>query len=311
MGRFEIAIGSQRLFVESVETDLGRAHIEEYLRDFQQDLIWLVMGFGTATATGGAPSVETELVSALTAFASAARRVVDNPALSLREIRVETRIARLRPNVATFRQYARMPAAQRLVGRGTEETADIADNRYLRHMVQVCERLARSVAQSAQRQADNFAARAEMEAARSAEYLTMDSRAVDPAIFDRQQADMKEKLDLVASYTDEGNPDISGDVRSIRLKVGKRLADQADKFFCYRTGAAKEEDGRLGIRYNVLQVPKKLANLMLTVIGFSDEYELHGTESIRYYTFKKDGAHIRFSHVVSVIPYTQALVHPG
>ena len=308
MGRFEIAIGSQRLFVENTATGLRRTQVEEYLRDFQQELIWLVMGFGTATATGGAPSVDTELVSALTAFASAARRVINNPALSLREITMETRIARLRPNAATFRQHARMPAAQRLVGRGTEETAEIADNRYLRYMVQVCERLARSVAQSAQRQADSFAARAAMEAARSAEYLAMDSRAVDPEIFDRQQAELREKLDLVASYNDSENLDLANEIWSIRLKIGRwRYLKETDKIYCYRIGGPTEEDVNLGIKHNVLQLPEALVRLLLAVVGFSDDYRIRGAGTIAVHKPKKDTRLIRFSHVVSVIPYTQAL----
>ncbi|GAV35502.1 hypothetical protein ROTAS13_03178 [Roseomonas sp. TAS13] len=306
MGRFEIAIGNHRLIVENVATGVGRAQLEEYLRDFQQDLIWLVMGFGTATATSGAPSVDTELVSALTAFASAARRVIDNPALSLREITTETRIAQLRPNAATFRQYARKPTAQRLVGRGTEETADIADNRHLRHMVQVCERLTRSVAHSAQRQAAIFSARAAMETARSAEYLTMNSRAVEPEIFDNQQFELKEKLEPVASYN--GGADLDGreNFRSILLKIGKRYGNDADKFFCDRTRGRNEEDTRLGIRYNVLRVPDDLAGLLLKAAGFGDIYRFRGRLEILDHQPKKDARLIRFSHVVSVIPQALA-----
>jgi hypothetical protein len=307
MGRFEIAIDSQRLLVENVATGLGRAQIEEYLRDFQQDLIWLVMGFGTATTTGGPPSVNNELIAALTAFSFAARRVIANPAGSLRETALETRIARLRPNAATFRQYARMPTAQRLVGRGTEETADIADNRYLRHMVQVCERLSRNVAQSAQRQADSYKARGASEAARSAEYLSMDSRAVIPEIFDRQQAELKEKLDLVASYTDGENLDRLGHVQRISLKVGKPYGKGADQLFCYRIGGRTEEDRHLGLRYNVLRVPKALARLMLTVLGFNKEYKLRGVVEIQDGKPNKDARLISFSHVVSVTPDMRAL----
>jgi hypothetical protein len=306
MGRFEITIGSQRLFVENIATGLARPQVEEYLRDFQQDLIWLVMGFGTATATSGAPSTDAELVSALTDFASAARRVIDKPALNLREITAETRIAQLRPNAATFRQYARMPAARRLVGRGAEATADIVDNRYLRHMVQVCERLARNVVQSAQRQSASFAARAAMEAARSAEYLAMDSRAVEPEIFDNQQAELKEKLESVASYTDGPIVDGREEIRSVLLKIGRRYASEADKIFCDRVRGRNEEDARLGIRYNVLRVPEDLTSLMLNAAGFGDIYRIRGTVGILDHQPKKDARLIRFSHVVAVVPQALA-----
>jgi hypothetical protein len=302
MGRFEIEIGSQRLFIENVAMGLGRVQVEEYLQDFRGDLIYLVMGFGTATARGGPPSAETELVSALTAFAAAARRVIDNPALTLQEITAETRIARLRPNAATFRQYARMPAAQRLVGRGTKETADIADNRYLRHMVQVCERLARNVARAVQRQADSFAARAALEAARSAEYLAMDSRAVDPEIFDTWQAELSKKLEPLASYTDGIDVKVSEEIRSTELKTRGRYGNSVDKLFCDRPQGHNEEDTRRGILYNILGIPVELARLMLEAAGFGDIYRIRGVVNILEHQPKKGARLIRFSHVVSVTP---------
>lgn len=138
MGQFTIVMGQRRLLLNNVVDELSRVTIEDYLRDFQQDLIWLVMGFGGASAAaGGGLTIDQEIVEALEAFAAVSRRVLDNPARHVREITIESRAARLRPNTATFRQYLRNPAAQQFPGRGAEETADIADNRFLRHMVNV------------------------------------------------------------------------------------------------------------------------------------------------------------------------------
>jgi hypothetical protein len=131
MGRFTIWVGEQRLQLNNVVDELDRTSVEDYLRDFQQDLIWLVMGFGGATATTGTgPTVNKGIVEALEAFAAASRRVLTHPAQHVREISTVSRPARLRPNVGTFREYLRNPSAQHLTGRGAEETPDIADNRY-------------------------------------------------------------------------------------------------------------------------------------------------------------------------------------
>ena len=92
MGQFTIWLGEQRLQLNNVVDELDRTSVEDYLRDFQQDLIWLVMGFGGATATtGSGASVNKGIVEALEAFATASRRVLTHPAQHVREILIEAR----------------------------------------------------------------------------------------------------------------------------------------------------------------------------------------------------------------------------
>ena len=194
MGQFTIWLGGQRLQLNNVVDALDRTSVEDYLRDFQQDLIWLVMGFGGATAkTGSGVTVNNGIVETLEAFAAASRRVLTHPAKHVREILIDSRPARLRPNAGTFREYLRNPSAQRLPGRGAEETSDIADNRYLRHMVQVCDKLTSHVAKAAELHASVFASRARVEAQRSDDYQTTTHRQVDPEVFDRQMSDLEKK----------------------------------------------------------------------------------------------------------------------
>ena len=199
MGQFTIWLGGQRLQLNNVVDQLDRTSVENYLSDFQQDLIWLVMGFGGATATtGSGATVNKGIVEALEAFATASHRVLTHPAQHVREVLIDRRPARLRPNVATFREYLRNPSAQRLTGRGAEETPNIADNRYLRHMVQVCEKLASHIAKAAEFHTSVFAGRAGVEAQRSTEYETTTHRRVDPDVFDRQMKDLEKKLARVS-----------------------------------------------------------------------------------------------------------------
>ena len=113
---------SQRLLIENVATGLGRAQIEEYPARFAEDLIWLVLGFGAGTATGGGSPIDSEL-------ARCSARLQPPPGGSLNarndDPRNDGRNAdrESSPNAATFRQLARMPSATRLVGRGAEKTA--------------------------------------------------------------------------------------------------------------------------------------------------------------------------------------------
>ncbi len=121
MGRFTIVVGPHRLLLNNIVDELDRVAVEDYLRDFQDDLVWLVLGFSGATgASSGEVTANKAMVDALASFAAASRRVLDYPARHVREVQTESRPARLRPNLATFRQYLRNPAAQRLIGRGAE-----------------------------------------------------------------------------------------------------------------------------------------------------------------------------------------------
>src|SRR3546814_1404141 len=83
-----------------------------------------------------------DICEALAEFADAAGRVLEHPAQEIREVTALTSPARLRPNAATFRAAMRRPGARLYPGRAAEESADVAENRYLRGMVQHCRRLA-------------------------------------------------------------------------------------------------------------------------------------------------------------------------
>src|SRR3546814_10951979 len=92
-------------------------------------------------------------------FADAAGRVLEHPAQEIREVTALTSPARLRPNAATFRAAMRRPGARLYPGRAAEESADVAENRYLRGMVQHCRRLAQSVSRSSSRHPWHLSAR--------------------------------------------------------------------------------------------------------------------------------------------------------
>ena len=312
MGQFTIVIGPRRLLLNNVVDELTRVAVEDYLRDFQQDLIWLVMGFGGASATaGGGLIVNQEMVEALEAFAEASRRVLDNPARHVREIQIESRPARLRPNMATFRQYLRNPVAQRLPGRGANETSDIADNRYLRHMVQVCDKLAFHIAKSAVRHAKRFADRTSVEAERSATYLNMTHRKVDTDVFDRQLAELKKKLERVEAYRDASR-EPGETARSLQFRPGNPYGKQPDLiFFNNRDGskAAGEIKGK-EYKFSVLRIPESLIQAIQATQSFCDYYVLEGAGCAELrYTQKEDPyREVHFTGIYSAKPFTNAIV---
>lgn len=311
MGQFTVVMGSRRLVLNNVVDQLSRVEVEDYLRDFQQDLIWLVMGFGGATAaTGSGLMVNREMVEALEAFSIASRQVLIHPARHVREIQVESRPARLRPNMATFRQYLRNPDAQRLPGRGAEETPDIADNRYLRHMVQVCEKLASSLVKSVEHHAKRFVDRACIEAERSMTYQSMTHRKVDPDIFDRQLLDLKNKLKRVEEYYD-ATPNAEDLIKTLEFRPGKPYSDDLDKIFALKKNGARFSGESMGERYDysVLRIPETLVQLIQATQSFCDYYLLEGAgRAIRKYTrSEKLYREIHFEKIYSVKVFTGAI----
>ena len=311
MGQFTVVMGSRRLLLNNVVDQLSRVAVEDYLRDFQQDLIWLVMGFGGATAaTGSGLIVNREMVEALEVFNIASRRVLSHPARHVREIQVESRPARLRPNMATFRQYLRTPDAQRLPGRGAEETPDITDNRYLRHMVQVCQKLTSSLAKSVEHHAKRFANRALIETERSTTYSGMTHRQVDPDVFDRQLEELSNKLKRVEAYQDF-IPGPGETLRRLEFKAGKPYGKQRDQIFFFNKDGSQsigEIDGE-GYEYSVLRIPESLLHSIQATQSFCDFYFLRGLgfQSLKQTQGGRFYREVHFTDIYSVRPSTGAI----
>lgn len=306
MGRFEVRINDQRLLIENLATGLGRAQLDEYLQDFKNDLIWLVLGSGTATTAGTGAVFGDELPAALSDFASAAARVGSHPARALREISAETRRSRLRPNTASFRQHARHPTRPHLIGRASVETADTPDNRYLRHMVQVCNRIALSTDQAAQQQATRLAKRAGFEKERGAVYGTTRYRQVNPEVFDRQLAELTEKLDRLAAWADIDQEDQNGDHQHYRIQITEEYGRRGDEFFFNIPEGGSKSDKDNGVHYNVVRLPKELCDLIVAALNICKLYTLTGRPSIDFKPAKNGWyRQVIFSSVSAVHPDRQ------
>lgn len=308
LGRFEVSIDSQRLLIENLATGLGQAQLNEYLQDFKRDLIWLVLSAGTATVAGAGASFGDELPAAMSDFAAAAARVGSRPARLLREVSADMPRSRLRPNAATFRQHARLPALQHLVGRASEETADIADNRYLRHMVQACDRLALAAAQAAQQQAESLTRHARFEEERGADYGANRNLQVDPEVFDRQLAELTEKLDRLAAWSDATPDGHSGGMRDYRLQINGRYQSRDNEFFFRKPEGISAFDQQRNVRYNVVRLPAALGMLMVAALSFCDEFTLTGEPAISLERNGKGDTYrlVVFPEVVAVTPNRQA-----
>src|SRR3546814_2099311 len=107
--------------IDAVANELDRAHAQEYLEDFQDELVWLAIGKPTGALGEVGSDYSRDICEALAEFADAAGRVLEHPAQEIREVTALTSPARLRPNAATFRAAMRRPGARLYPGRARSE----------------------------------------------------------------------------------------------------------------------------------------------------------------------------------------------
>jgi hypothetical protein len=325
LGQFEVDIGGKRLLLNNVATGFGRAELEDFLRDFRDDLYWLLLGFGAGKATvGGRATAEddatsrdrdasalpgdNEITAALLAFSAATERVLSRPAHATREITALQPLAKLRPNAATYRYYARNPSATRLPGRQADLSMDISENRYLRHMVQTAFRISDRLSSATERQASILSARAEIETARNKEYLSTRVRIVDPKIYDRQIAEIEEVLERIRACSGGDVTDLEQPVQRFSLRIGDAFSGGTEgKYFCRRSKAEEDEDVREGFSCRVVKLSPSLERAMIAARPLDPFYEIDAVASV-----ERSGRHgqvrlLKLHHLVSISPKTDAL----
>jgi len=325
VGEFEIEIGDERLLLNNIAAGLGRAGIEDFLQDFQNDLYWLLLGFGAGKATLGGRTNNSEvdkngasnpelsagdhlLAEALKAFSAAAERVLERPAHAIHEIGALQALARLRPTPASFRQYSRNPAATKLQGRQAEISVDIAENRYLRHMVQTASRLAKRMAFATRHQAQILSARSEAETVRCEEYRSTHARKVDPKVFDRQLAEMQGTLERIRSFSECEPPHGSRPVRHFSLRIDKPYSwGSGGEYFCRKLDENRDQDVREGIRFRVVKFPRSLEREIIAARPLRPVYEIEAVASVEKIGQDDQGRLLRLQQVVSVQPRTDAI----
>lgn len=264
-GTFEVEIGPGRgLVVDAVALELDRAHAQDYLDDFRDDLVWLAVGQPTGAAAQAGSDYSHALLEALGDFAQAARRVVQHPAREVREATALVPTAKLRPSADTFRAAMRLPGARAYPGRVAAESADVPENRYVRGMVEHCRRLAHSIARASDRHQGHLAARAEREKARAEKLIDMDEVDVDREIFDNQIGEISQVMDAIDGWSDAAAQS-DRRLREFRFQAGKEYREKGgprEMFYRLldRDRAADFEDG---IDLRVVRLPGPLHDLVM------------------------------------------------
>ena len=259
-GSFAVELGPyRRLMIDAVALELDRAHAQEYLDDFEDELIWLAVGRPTG-ATGQAGSNHgRSLVDALEEFTQAAGRVLHNPTCDIREVIELAPLARLRPNAETFRATMRRPGARQYPGRVAQKSPDIPENRYVRGMVAHCRRLAGAVARSSDRHQVQLAARAAREIARAAKLTATEEIEIDPIVFENQLANIRRHMDAIGGWKGDVASTVPAN-RQYRFTVGGEYwGGKGELLYRNVDVLARNDDG---FAVSVLKLPGTLHELI-------------------------------------------------
>ncbi|WP_161893014.1 hypothetical protein [Pseudomonas juntendi] len=306
-GTYNIRIGDVVLQIENRLSAFGRTDIQAYVDDFRGDLLWMIMNdAANATATGKGVGTGAELAEALEELHAASQRVLASPAVTIREGLASQPVAKLRPNVASFREYVRNPVARQLTGRVFDESADIAENRYLRHMLAVCLKMANAYVSAASQQLGFLDRLASQETERARRNREMEMRPVDPEVFDQQTKEIKWKLDALAALKDQPG-DGAGRVGRFPIRLGKRYGHGFSFFYTPQDDLGVKAEDK--IDYRVAVFPEELFEKILGCLHFCRNYTIIGSvESVLQKTNKgKQFRKLTFTSIHEVIPQTDSL----
>lgn len=259
-GSFAVELGpSYNLMIDAVALELNRAHAQEYLDDFKDELIWLAVGQRTGAAGQVGSDYSRDLVDALEDFTQAAGRVLAHPARDIREVIEPAPSARLRPNAVTFRAAMRRPGARLYPGRIAQESPDVPENRYVKGMVEHCLRLAGSVGRSSGRHQGHLAARAARENARAEQLLATDEIEIDPVVFDNQLADIRQHMDAIGNWKSDTASSAPA-ARQYQFTVGGEYkGGKGELLYRNADSQARRDDG---FAVSVLKLPHSLHDLV-------------------------------------------------
>jgi hypothetical protein len=312
-GTFEVEIGAKRrLVVDAVALELDRAHAQDYLDDFRDDLVWLAVGQPMGAAAQAGSDYSHALVEALADFAHAAKRVLEHPAREVREATALVPTAKLRPRADTFRAAMRRPGARAYPGRVAVESADVPENRYVRGMVEHCRRLAHSIARASERHRGHHAARAQREKVRAERLTAMDVVEVDQEIFDNQIAEISHVMEAICTW--EPDPVTSGRrPREFHFEVGSEFRETRNghqELFYRNPIRDRPADFKDGIDFSVARLPEALHVLVMAGRRIDSGLALTVTGDASVTTFphyKKVGRRALFTHIAQVQVHSPVL----
>ena len=304
-GTYRFQIGSEGLAVQNHIS--GESDVQAYVGDFRGNLLWMIMNDDAgASAAGSGVANGAQLVPILEAFYTASRKVLSAPLVAVNERRRRSPVSKVRATAETFREIAQKPFARQLTGRVFDESANTAENRYLRHILGLVIDWTRAWFMASSRQAtflDELAAR---ESKRAEHSKSLTHRAVDPDVFDSQTADIARRIEALTSYRNETN-DHKSRQRSFPISLGNRFG--ADHAFFYDRIDSEAGPTDQSVAFRVVVFPEHVFELIQSAMHLCRELVIEGDASSCVKSTKRDKRfrELTFSTVSSISPRVDVL----
>ena len=176
-------------------------------------------------------------------------------------------------------------------------------------MIKTSCRIAEKLTRATENQAEVFWARVENETARRDDHLSTQVTTVNPTVFDRQLAEMKEILERVRSCSDGQLPQSIRLPKRFSLSIGKRYNAKGSvrKYFCQRIDGSKSDDERHEIKFRVIELPPSLEPAVIAARPMQPIYEIEALASVETIGQEGQGRLLKLMHVVSIEPKTDAI----
>lgn len=259
-GTYNIQVGDVTLQVENRLSAFGRADIQAYVDDFRGNLLWMIINnCADATAAGRGTGPGTEFADAVKELHNASHKVLASPAVTIHEGQAAQPISKVRPNATSFREYARNPVARQLTSRVFESSADIAENRYLRHMLSVSIKASSAYVSAASQQLNFLEKLAIQESGRAQHNREMKGRSVDPGVFDQQTEEITRKLHEIVNFK-HITDDNANRVGKFPITLSGRYYEKYSYYYTPQEGTSRNVDN--GVDYRVVVLPAGLFELV-------------------------------------------------
>ena len=243
VGSVSIKVQNKTLKVINNSLEFTVNELEDYLRDFKNDLWMLILNeqsYVKGAIEKESPNIfHPEMINSLHDYADAVARIVKKPTNELKEIQVERPKRSVKPVNRTFMELAVKGNPKFLTSRASYESYDTPDNRYIHHTLKRVLYLINQLAVLGSSQ-DSIYGRIIASEQQRLNTLS-NSKTVDPVVFQNEMKAIEEKIEkikkvglkLSKEMVTAGQTQTSAVENIYQIRLGKQYGpDKSRGYFC-------------------------------------------------------------------------------
>ena len=285
VGSVSIKVQNKTLKVINNSLEFTVNELEDYLRDFKNDLWMLILNeqsYVKGAIEKESPNIfHPEMINFLHDYADAIEGIVKKPTNELKEIQVERPKRSVKPVNRTFMELAVRGNPKYLTSRASYESFDTPDNRYIHHTLKRVLYLINQLAVLGSSQ-DSIYRRIIASEQRRLDALS-NSKTVDPVVFQNEMKAVEEKIEkriksslhLSLIMVTAGNTQTSAVEEIFQIRLTQQYGHHLSKgYFCSHLHGYDFKDKHK--TYRVVRLPLLLPKDILTTLDGDIELKVKG-----------------------------------